>query len=432
MLPFARRDFLKAGAYLVSLGMTAPAFLTRTAELVEAAPVTPVGNRILVVMQWSGGNDGLNTIVPIGYPEYYAARPRIAIPQAAALPLTATLGWHPSLAKIKARFDQSQVAIIQNVGYPNPNRSHFRSMDIWHTAEPSKPVSQGWLGTYVANCCNGVGAPAPEADVEAWSVGSSLPLALWVQHVVVPTISSVASFSFQTDGAAPTAERTLRTSTLKQILSQTTTANPRAYEELTRTIYADAVTTSEKLQAIANSYTPRETFPTRGFGPPLRTVCQLIQAKLGTRIFYVQNGGFDTHSNQVAASGGTPSPTTGTHADLLTNFADSVEAFLRELENIGRLQDVVILTFSEFGRRLADNDSLGTDHGAAAPLFVIGPPVKGGLYGNDPDFKNLDRSKDIQFQIDFRSVYATIIKDWLGGDPATVLGGTFAPVPFIA
>jgi uncharacterized protein (DUF1501 family) len=432
MLPFSRRDVLKAGASFVSIGMTAPAFLTRTAELIEAAPTTPTANRILVVMQWSGGNDGLNTIVPFGYPEYYTARPRIAIPPAAVLPLSATLGWHPSLAALKARYDQQQVAVIQNVGYPNPNRSHFRSMDIWHTAEPSRPVSQGWLGTYIANCCRGAGVPASEAEVQAWSVGSTLPLALWVQHVVVPTISSVASFSFQTDGAAPTTERTLRATTLQQLLQQSTTASPRAYEELTRTIFGDAVATAERLQRIASSYTPKEPFPSRGFGPPLRTVCQLIQARLGTRIFYVQNGGFDTHSNQVASSGGTPAPTTGVHADLLSNFAASVEAFLRELENIGRLQDVVILTFSEFGRRLADNDSLGTDHGAAAPLFVIGPPVKGGIYGNDPDFRNLDSSKDLRFQIDFRSVYATIIRDWLGGDPTTVLGGAFPPVPFIA
>ncbi|MFN8533673.1 MAG: DUF1501 domain-containing protein [Dehalococcoidia bacterium] len=432
MQPFARRDFLKAGAYLVSLGMTAPAFLTRTAELVEAVPVTPVGNRILVVLQFSGGNDGLNTVVPFGYPEYYANRPRIAIPPAATLPISTTMGLHPSLAKLKTRFDQNQVAVVQNVGYPNPNRSHFRSMDIWHTAEPTKPVSQGWLGSYVANCCSGVGAPAPAAEVEAWSIGSTLPLALWVQHVVVPTISSVAGFSFQTDGGAPTTERTLRTNTLKQILAQTTTASPRAHEALTRTIGNDAVTTSEKLQAIARSYQPRETFPTRGFGPSLRTVCQLVQANLGTRIFYVQSSGFDTHSNQVASNAGTLSPTTGAHADLLTNFSDSVDAFLKEMATIGRLQDVVLLTFSEFGRRLPDNESLGTDHGAAAPLFVIGPPVKGGIYGADPNFVDIDRSKDLKFQIDFRSVYATLIRDWLGGDPASVLGGAFAPVPFIA
>ncbi|MCS6800814.1 MAG: DUF1501 domain-containing protein [Chloroflexota bacterium] len=432
MLPFSRRDVLKGGASLVSIGLTAPAFLTRTAEFVEAATSPLAARRILVVMQWSGGNDGLNTIVPIGYPAYYAARPRLAIPAAATLPLTATLGWHPSLAKVKARYEQRQVAIIQNVGYPNPNRSHFRSMDIWHTAEPDRPASQGWLGSYLANCCSGTGVPASEPEVKAWSVGSTLPLALWVRHVIVPTISSVASFSFQTDGAAPPAERTLRTTTLKSILESATTTSPRAYEALTRTIFKDAMTTAEKLQAIAGSYTPKETFPSRGFGPPLRTVCQLIRADLGARIFYVQSGGFDTHANQVAASGGVPVPTAGAHADLLANFADSVEAFLRELEHLGRLQDVVILTFSEFGRRLHDNDSLGTDHGAAAPLFVIGAPVKGGLYGTDPDFTALDQSRDIRFQIDFRSVYATIIRDWLGGDPVAVLGGTFAPVPFLA
>ena len=426
-----RRDFLKRGAYLVSVGLTAPAFLTRTADIVEAAPVTPVGRRILVVMQFSGGNDGLNTIVPIGYPTYYQMRPRLAIPASATLPLSATLGFHPSLAPIKARFDQKQVAIIQNVGYPNPNRSHFRSMDIWHTAEPSRPANQGWLGTYVANCCRGVGSPAPPAEVEAWSIGSTLPLALWVQHVVVPTITSLTSFSFQTDGAAPATERTLRTETFKRILSQLTTTNPRVYEELTRTIATDAVKISETLSRIASSYTPRQSFPTSGFGPGLRTVCQLIKADLGTRIFYVQSGGFDTHSNQVATSGGTPSPTEGIHANLLKNFADSVEAFLRELDGLGRLQDTLILTFSEFGRRLADNQSYGTDHGAAAPLFVIGVPVKGGLYGNDPNFNDLDSSKDIKFQIDFRAVYATIIQNWLGGDSKQVLGGDFPPVPFV-
>lgn len=414
-MPYTRREFLKTGAFLVSMGATAPAFLTRTAEMVEAAS-SASDRRIVVVVQLSGGNDGLNTVVPFNDPLYAANRPTLGLKASDVLPLTDQVGLNGVMTAMKTRYDLGQVAVIQNVGYPNPNRSHFRSMDIWHTGVPETIAESGWLGRYLDSCCSGTGGAVSQAQVDAWALGSSLPLSLWVEHVVVPTINTVASFKFTTDGEYP-ADSMNKLTAFRSIYAEQ--ASPRAYDEFIRSVGLDALQTSDTLASVAKTYSTNVTFPATTLGKNLKTISQLIAADLGTRIFYTSFSGFDTHSNQITVQ-----------TNLLKTLSDGLDAFLADMEYRGRLDDVVILCFSEFGRRVKENASSGTDHGTAAPMFAVGKPVKGGLYGPPPDLTTLSQG-DLIFQIDFRSVYATIIQDWLGGSIQQVLGGTFAPVPFL-
>lgn len=417
-MPHTRRDFLKSGAFLVSLGLTAPAFIARTAEYLEAAGVSAgTGKKILVVVQLSGGNDGLNTVVPFNDPLYAVNRPTLALQQSAVLKLNDSMGLNPLMTAMKSRYDLGQVGVIQNVGYPNPNRSHFRSMDIWQTAQPDTVGDSGWLGRYIDSCCNGTGSTASPSDITAWSIGSTLPLAMWVEHVVVPTINSVSSFTFATDGEYPD-DRQSKLDTLKNLYAEQ--ASPRLYDDFVRKVGTDAMTTSTTLNTLAKSYTPKAVFPNDSFGNNMKTISQLIAADLGTRIFYVATSGFDTHSNQDPIQ-----------STLLQRVSNGIDAFLTDMDARGRLDDVLIISFSEFGRRVQENASKGTDHGTAAPMFVIGKPVKGGVYGDNPDFKNLDQG-DLKFKIDFRSVYATVLGNFLGGDAKAILGGNFAGVPFLA
>jgi uncharacterized protein (DUF1501 family) len=417
-LPHTRRDFLKTGAFFVSLSLTAPAFITRSAEMLEAAALgAGTGKKILVVVQLSGGNDGLNTVVPFNDPLYATYRPSLALQQSAVLKLNDAIGLNPQMTALKARFDQGQVGVIQNVGYPNPNRSHFRSMDIWHTAEPATVGDSGWLGRYLDSCCSGTGTAASASDIAAWSIGSTLPLALWVEHVVVPTINSVSTFTFKTDGEYPD-DRQTKLDSLKSLYAEQ--ASPRLYDEFIRQVGTDAMTTSNTLATLAKSYTPLATFPTDSFGQNMKTISQLIAADLGTKIFYVSTSGFDTHANQDPIQ-----------STLLGRVANGIDAFLTDMDARGRLDDVLIISFSEFGRRVKENSSGGTDHGTAAPMFVIGKPVKGGVYGDNPDLVNLDQG-DLKFKIDFRSVYSSVLGPFLGGDANAILGGNFAGVPFLS
>jgi uncharacterized protein (DUF1501 family) len=418
MPAFTRRSLIGRGALLVASGLLAPSFITRTAMALDgpSSVLGPVAldatkkNRILVVLQLSGGNDGINTLIPFADPAYATMRPTLGVPAADVLHLTDSVGLHPNLGKLKALYDQGKVAVIQGVGYPNPNRSHFRSMDIWHSARPDSFERSGWLGRYVSACqC------AQDNALPAISVGDQLNTLFWTDTTLVPAVASIGAFAFMTDTKYKN-DRTYQMQTLQNIYGQAGNWSP--YEALIRRGTVQALAGSDELQKVASGYQSTVSYPqNNGLAAQLKLVGQVIAGNLGTRLFSVAMGGFDTHANQK-----------DTQARLLGQLGDAVDAFMQDLANMGKQDDVTIMTFSEFGRRAKQNGSAGTDHGTAEPMFVIGNGVHGGLYGSYPSLGALDNNGDLQFSADFRSVYAGILRDVVGADPTPILAGTFDPV----
>ncbi|HLI28063.1 MAG TPA: DUF1501 domain-containing protein [Chloroflexota bacterium] len=409
-----RREFLRRGLILVTASAAAPAFLVKAAAHAQVPSADPRSRsrNVLVVVQLSGGNDGLNTVIPYRDPLYRELRPRLAVPEAEALPLDAELALHPALGPLKERFDAGQLAIVAGVGYPNPDRSHFRAMDIWQTAEPEAYAETGWLGRYLAGCACGGGEQAA-----ALSLTPTLPRALWTESVFVPSLTSLAAYRFQSDPRYP-ADRAARLRAL-QALDATTEAL-RPYAQFLGQQSLNALASAEAVQRVAGSWqTPIEYPENNPLAVALKAVGQLIGGDYGLRVAYVQLGGFDTHANQQA-----------THQRLLEQLGGALDAFQRDLEAMGKADQVVTMTFSEFGRRVRENGSGGTDHGTAEPLFILGTRVRGGLYGRQPPLDDLD-SGDLRFQVDFRAVYATLLDRWLGSDPVAVLGRSYAPLDFV-
>lgn len=411
----SRRTFLTRGATLVAAGMAVPSFIAETARIYEsgvtAVPVAhAAGRKTLVIIQLAGGNDGLNTLIPFTNPAYAAARPNIAIPAAQALALNGSVGLHPSMTRLKSRFERGQMAAVQGASYPNPNRSHFRGTDIWESAVPERLEAKGWVGRYLEAC----GCQRPD-HLEAMTVGSSQTAgSFWTEMALVPAVASISSFRYTSVNNGSTAQRNSEISTLRNALAQ---AEGTAQGELLRQSILTALTDADILAAAASSYTPRGTYPTNGFGNAMKLIAQLVVADVGTSIFYVSLGGFDTHSGQLAAQ-----------ASLLTTLDTAVEGFLTDMELSGRLGDVTLMTFSEFGRRVAENGSNGTDHGVAAPMFLIGGGLNGGLYGTYPSLTDLS-SGDLKMSVDFRQVYASVLEGWLNIPSSGILGGSFAPLP---
>jgi uncharacterized protein (DUF1501 family) len=413
-MAFSRRSLLGRGALLVASGFLAPAFVTRTAIALDtrtaATSTDPSANKlILVVLQLSGGNDGINTLIPFGDQTYSKLRPSLGFASTDVLPLTDSVGLNPNLSKLKALYDQGKVAIVQGVGYPNPNRSHFRSMDIWHSASPDTFERSGWLGRYVSACqC------AQDNALPAISVGDQLNTLFWTDTTLVPAVASIGAFSFLTDTKYKN-DRTYQMQTLQNIYSQAGTWSD--YESLIRRGTLEALQGSDELQKVAASYSTPVQYPNNGLAAQLKLVAQVIQGNLGTRLFSVSQGGFDTHANQKP-----------TQDRNLGQLGDSIDAFMQDLANIGQQDNVVIMTFSEFGRRVKQNGSNGTDHGTAEPMLIIGNKVQGGLYGTYPSLEDLDNNGDLKFSADFRSVYAGMLKDVVGADPAPILMGNFPPI----
>jgi uncharacterized protein (DUF1501 family) len=417
-MAFTRRSLINHGALLVASGFLAPSFLTRTA-LALGGPSNPLGaavvdpskkNSILVVLQLSGGNDGLNTLIPFTDPNYAKLRPSIGLPASDVLHLTDTVGLHPNLAKLKSFYDQGKMAVIQGVGYPNPNRSHFRSMDIWHSARPETFERSGWLGRYVNACqCS------QDNTLPAMSVGDQLNTMFWTDTTLVPAVASIGAYSFLTDTKYKN-DRTYQMQTLQNIYNQA--GNWSTYESLIRRGTVNALASSDELQKVAASYQSPVVYPTgNGLATQLKMVAQVIAGNLGTRLFSVSMGGFDTHANQK-----------DNQAKLFGQLGDAVDAFTQDLANMQRQDDVVLMTFSEFGRRVKQNGSNGTDHGTAEPMFIIGNKIQGGMYGAYPSLSDLDGNGDLKFNADFRSVYAGILRDVVGTDPAAILAGNFDPL----
>ncbi len=414
-----RREFVKKGLTMVAVWATAPSFLTRTAlamnnpwdiAQVTSRPGVP-DEHILVVIQMGGGNDGLNTVVPFGEEAYYRVRPTLAVPANNVLKVTDTLGLHPSLAKAKTLYDKGAMAVIQGVGYPNPSRSHFKSMEIWHTADPEgRVVRYGWVGRYFDSKC-----PVCEQPTAGVNVGSSLPLAMQAESGQGVTLETPETFQWMPSlngiGEREQVE-------LFRLLNAPA-PNEAGTIDFLRHTAMNAYVSAERVRDAIGMYKGGVEYPNTRFAYSMKLIAQMVAGNLPTKVYYAHIAGFDTHAAQR-----------GAHDRLLNDLASGVEAFYRDLEAQGNADRVVVLAFSEFGRRVAENGSAGTDHGTAAPMFVFGKPIKGGLYGQHPSLTDLTDG-DLRHGIDFRSVYATVLDKWLGADPAKILGAPFDRVAFI-
>lgn len=401
----SRRDMMKRGG-MIAVGLVAPRWLSTIAEadMVELGRGGKIAkDTVLVVCQLSGGNDGLNTIIPYANKSYYQLRPTLGIPEAQVVKLNESMGLHPALAPIAELYKKGQVAIVQNVGYPRANRSHFKSMDIWQSASPDGKMKYGWIGRHV----DSVAAVNP---VYALGLSTEKPLALAGKTASVPCFASLADI--QNMIGDPDTERMLRE-------IQGVDAKAGSLESVVQKANRTALDAMDVLASQLSKYAPKQTYGNDPFGNGFKQIAQLVATSPQTRIVYFSTGGFDTHARQAE-----------NHNRLLGNFANAVSAFQREMEACGKADKVIVLVFSEFGRRVAENGSQGTDHGAAGPMLLIGKRVKGGLHGSNPDLQNL-MNGDLNFEMDFRSVYASTLDQWLGGDSGVVLGQKFEHAPVL-
>jgi uncharacterized protein (DUF1501 family) len=404
----SRRKFLATlagGSAVLSLSGRVPHFLAQAA----AAESTNGKDTILVVVQMTGGNDGLNTVVPYHHDEYRKARPKLAIPAKDVLKINDAIGLHPSARGLSDLLQNGKLAIVQGVGYDNPNRSHFESMDIWHTCvRKGNPRTTGWLGRFLdaSHKTDNLDAPAIHVGFE------KQPLALAAENIHASSFGSPESFRLQDGGSqkfrdavrALTSDKQPPNDSLLNFLQSSTTS---------------AITTSEHIAEVLRDYKTPIEYPESDLANRLKTVAQLINAGLRTRIYYVELDGFDTHSQQPAA-----------HAALLQQFGGAVRAFIEDVGHHGHGNRTLVMSFSEFGRRVAENASEGTDHGAAAPMFVAGSCVRAGLIGKHPSFDDLEDG-DLKFHTDFRQVYATLLEHWLGWPSKAILGADFQSIELL-
>jgi uncharacterized protein (DUF1501 family) len=388
-----------------------PAFVSRLALADTVAGTAVSDDNILVVIQLTGGNDGLNTVVPYADDAYYKLRPSIGIKEK-LIKLNDQLALNPGLTGFKELFDAGQLAIVNGCGYPEPNRSHFESMAIWHTADPKGGAHGGWLGHYLDHCCRG----SSTSMLSAVNIGAELPQALVNDGPPAPSIQSIDDFQVRTDPNTPfDAKREQKIIADLNTIQRIHDASP-ALQFLARQS-TNAIIESQQIRKLTEGYKPDANYQ-GNLGQQLRLIAQIIAGNFGTRVFYCQIGGFDTHANQV-----------GGHENLLGNVATAIDAFLKDLGAKKLAGKVAVMCFSEFGRRAEQNSSNGTDHGTAGPMFVLGPGVKAGLYGAYPALTNLD-SGDLRYTTDFRRVYATVLDQWLNADSTKVLNNRFEPVGF--
>ncbi len=406
-----RRDFLRSSS-LLGFGATVPAFLGRTAFAAPNADKAGAKDTVLVVVQLTGGNDGLNTVVPFTNADYYKLRPNIAVAKDQVKKLTDDVGLHPSMSALaKLYTDDGAVCVVQGVGYPNPNQSHFRSMDVWHAASTAETLTEGWLG----HALKKQGVPAFHL-----AGGNEVsPLALAGAPVRVPSITSLDDFKLKTAGVTG-ADNAAQKGVITSVANPTNappTSTPNLLDFVSRT-QTSTYASSEKLAGIGKSFTPKVPYPTSALGTKLKLAAQLIDAGIGARLFYVSIDGFDTHAGQGGA--------TGAHANLLTQVSDAISAFYRDLAGRGHKDRLCVMTFSEFGRRAYENGSKGTDHGAGAPMFLVGGNVKAGIVGKHPSLTGL-KEGNLVHGTDFRQVYAAVLEKWLGVDSKPIVGDGFKP-----
>ncbi|MDB5313189.1 MAG: hypothetical protein JWO38_7391 [Gemmataceae bacterium] len=420
---FNRRDFLSrtlGGSSLLAVGSVVPEFLAATARAADTDPKAKGKDTILVVVELTGGNDGLNTVAPYGDDLYHKARPTLAHTRKDVQKLDDYHGLHPRMGELKQLFDKKQLAVVQGVGYPNPDRSHFESMDIWQLADPRRAQTTGWLARSIP------GMSVSDAGVPGMYIGQDrLPLAMQGADGGVISLADRESFHLKLTGNGPPRQKLLQDLNSGDDTQADLAAFVRKRQLQT---YTSLKKIEEALAGVGGNTQPQpqprrpvkgggDNFDLNSLTGKLGLIGRLINKGLGTRLYYASLAGFDTHSGQAEQ-----------HADLLGEVSTSIGSFFTGLgAEAGR---VVLVTYSEFGRRVKENGSRGTDHGAASCMFVAGPKVTGGIVGKHPKLDDLSDG-DLKYHTDFRRVYATLLDGWLGVDSRGVLGEKFEPLPLI-
>ena len=396
-----RREFLQVGS-LATASFMVPKFLK---AFEGGTALVPPGNKVVVVLQLSGGNDGVNTVIPVRNDIYYRSRPRLGIQRTAALTLTDEVGLHPALTSFADAFNDGSLGILNNVGYPNPDRSHFRSMDIWHTASKSSEyLSSGWIGRYLDAQCSGCDKPTQALEID--------------------DVLSLALKGVNENGLALKDPKRLYGTSNERFFKDIAASHADHHDEqpveylyktMTNTLSsADYIFKQSKLHPSTGEY------PNSELGKNLKTIASLIFSDINTKVYYVSLGSFDTHINQEAQQG-----------RLFKEMNDAVGAFVKDLKAAGRFNDVLFFTFSEFGRRVSQNASGGTDHGTANNMFLLSGGLKEkGVLNALPDLSDLDEG-DLKYKIDFKNVYATVLNKWLNSDDQKILGNNYEKLKFI-
>ncbi len=393
-----RKEFLQIGS-LATASIMLPKFL----KAFEKSNMVPQGNKVVVVIQFSGGNDGLNTVIPISNDIYYKSRPKLSISKDKALGLTDDVGLNPALEAFKGLYDDGSLSILNGVGYPNPDRSHFRSMDIWQTASASSEyLYTGWLGRYLDAQCKGCDKPT--------------------QAVEIDDVLSLALKGNEKNGLAFTDPRRFYSSSNEKFYKDINSAH-HSVEESVDYLYktmSETLSSSEYIFRQSKLHPTNATYPNTELGKNLKTISSLIMSDINTKVYYVSLGSFDTHVNQE-----------GQQKRLFTELNDAVKAFTADMKKNNRFEDVLMMTFSEFGRRVNQNTSNGTDHGTANNMFFIGGGLKQkGILNDMPNLADLNDG-DLKHTVDFKNVYATVLNKWLGSDDKAILGKQFDHMQFI-
>lgn len=395
-----RKEFIQVGS-LATASLMLPKFL----KAFEGRSMVPAGNKVVVVLQLSGGNDGLNTVIPVRNDIYYKARPVLGIEKQKAVLLTDEVGLHPSLTGLKTLFDDGSLGIINSVGYPNPDRSHFRSMDIWHTASQSNEyLTSGWLGRYLDAQCSGCDKPT--------------------QAIEIDDVLSLAMKGENSNGIAVKDPKRLFGTANEKFFRDVMENHWSSGEEqpvdyLYKTM-AETLSSADYIFKQSRLHPTSAEYPRTELGNNLKTIASLIFSDINTKVYYVSLGSFDTHTNQQTQQ-----------QRLFTEMNDAVKAFTGDLKKNGRFNDVLLFTFSEFGRRVSQNASNGTDHGTANNMFLISGGLKRkGIINELPDLSDLNEG-DLKHKVDFKNVYATVLKKWLNTDDQKILNGKYSYLDFI-
>ena len=368
---------------------------------------------VLVIVQLSGGNDFMNTVIPYTNPVYYDNRKLVYVPQEDAIPIDDTLAVHPEMSAFKNMYDRGMVGIVQGIGYPNSNRSHFRGMDIWHTCEPDKVETIGWVGRTLKEL-----DPEGENPLAGINIGVGLPRAMAMPGVPVTSVANLDNYGLMT-GIEIEDQRNQALDIFKQMYGQAIGTGP-VMEYLSRT-GQDVLSGADILKTVPDQYESTVEYADNPIAKSLRDVARVHTADLGTRIFYTQHGGYDTHANELP-----------THPKLVGDLSGAIYDFFADLEEHDADDNVVMLVFTEFGRRIYDNGS-GTDHGSGGGAFLVGKPVEGGLYSEYP---SLDRSRwakgeDLEHTIDYRGIYGTLLEQWLSVEAPPIVNGHYEQInPF--
>lgn len=397
---FKRKEFIQIGS-LATAAMMLPKFL----KAFESGSMVPLGNKVVVILQLSGGNDGLNTVIPVRNDIYYRSRPRLGIKKDKALTLTDEVGLHPALTAFKELYDDGSLSIINNVGYPNPDRSHFRSMDIWHSASQSDEYwTNGWVGRYLDAQCSGCDKPT--------------------QAIEIDDVLSLALKGTEMKGiAVKDPKRLYGTANEKFFRDVMKHHKDESGEQPVDYLYktmAETLSSADYIFQQSKLHPTNAEYPKTDLGTSLKTIASLIYSEINTKVYYVSLGSFDTHINQD-----------GQQTRLFTEMNDAVRSFVKDLKAQGRFEDVMLFTFSEFGRRVEQNASNGTDHGTANNMFLISGGLKQkGLINPLPNLADLNEG-DLKYNVDFKNVYATVLKKWLNADDARILSKQYEYMDFI-